>query len=404
MAWLEQRGNRFRIKYRNGGQNLQCSLKTKERREAENCLSRFEENLWLYERGRLEIPPDADVGLFLLSDGKLTSKPKVPKTITLGELLDHYDKHLPAGIKEQNTRYTEQIHIKHLKRILGPETPVNTLTALKLQDYIDHRSGEEGRNGDKVCHLTIRKELVTLSYVWRKWGVPKGLIQGSVPTQGLLYVKTKEKPPFQTREQIERRLHQKSSSGENKARLWESLYLNRDEVAEVLQLIEKKSDVLWYAMFVIAAFTGIRRSEMIRSQVEDVDFAGGQIVIREKKRDKSKECTFRTVPMCNSLSEALQKWFRGHPGGQNTFCHEVNKPLTTNQVSKAFRSVLDGSKWSVIPGWHTFRHSFASNLAAASIDQRIIDAFMGHQTEDMRKRYRHLFPEKQLQAIELAFG
>ena len=40
-----------------------------------------------------------------------------------------------------------------------------------------------------------------------------------------------------------------------------------------------------------------------------------------------------------------------------------------------------------------FRHSFASNLAAASVDQRIIDEWMGHQTEEqMRTRYRHLFP------------
>ena len=41
-------------------------------------------------------------------------------------------------------------------------------------------------------------------------------------------------------------------------------------------------------------------------------------------------------------------------------------------------------------GFHTYRHSFASNLAARGVDQRIIDEWMGHQTEAMRKRYRHL--------------
>jgi integrase len=51
-------------------------------------------------------------------------------------------------------------------------------------------------------------------------------------------------------------------------------------------------------------------------------------------------------------------------------------------------------------GFHTYRHSFASNLAAQGVDQRIIDEFMGHQTEAMRKRYRHLYPSNRRAAIE----
>jgi integrase len=50
-------------------------------------------------------------------------------------------------------------------------------------------------------------------------------------------------------------------------------------------------------------------------------------------------------------------------------------------------------------GFHTYRHSFASNLAAAGVDQRIIDEFMGHTTEAMRKRYRHLFPKDRRSAM-----
>ena len=33
------------------------------------------------------------------------------------------------------------------------------------------------------------------------------------------------------------------------------------------------------------------------------------------------------------------------------------------------------------------------------VDQRIIDEWMGHQTEAMRKRYRHLFPKDRRAAI-----
>ncbi len=44
-------------------------------------------------------------------------------------------------------------------------------------------------------------------------------------------------------------------------------------------------------------------------------------------------------------------------------------------------------------------HSFSSNLAKAGIDDRAIDHFMGHQTEEMRRRYQHLFPEEKRKAL-----
>ncbi len=58
----------------------------------------------------------------------------------------------------------------------------------------------------------------------------------------------------------------------------------------------------------------------------------------------------------------------------------------------------------MLRGYHAFRHSFASNLAAAGIDARVICDLMGHQTEDMEKRYRHLFPEQRRAAVLSIFG
>jgi integrase len=50
------------------------------------------------------------------------------------------------------------------------------------------------------------------------------------------------------------------------------------------------------------------------------------------------------------------------------------------------------SKWAVLPGWHCLRHSFISNCAAWGVDQRLIDHWVGHTTEAMRRRYSHLLP------------
>jgi len=59
-----------------------------------------------------------------------------------------------------------------------------------------------------------------------------------------------------------------------------------------------------------------------------------------------------------------------------------------------FKEAVKGSKWAVVRGWHMLRHSFASNLARAGVDQRKIDRWMGHST-DVRWRYQHLRPEDQ---------
>lgn len=122
MASLEQRAGRFRIVFRFGGQKFHHALNTDNADDAEGCLVRLQENLRLLERGRLELPPGADLPVFLLSDGKLNAKLCVVKPLTLKEFFEHYKAQLPDGAKEANTRYIENIHLAHLSRILGSRT------------------------------------------------------------------------------------------------------------------------------------------------------------------------------------------------------------------------------------------------------------------------------------------
>jgi integrase len=67
-------------------------------------------------------------------------------------------------------------------------------------------------------------------------------------------------------------------------------------------------------------------------------------------------------------------------------------------ATKYFRAALRGGKWAVLHGRHTFRHSLASNMASSDVDQPIINEILGHHTEEMERRYRHLLPRKQAHA------
>jgi hypothetical protein len=95
MAWLEKHptSGRFKICFRWSGRKRKKTVKTTDRADVETALARFEENLHLLERGRLELPPGAEIGTFLLSDGKLNGRPIATsplRNLTLGDLRDAY--------------------------------------------------------------------------------------------------------------------------------------------------------------------------------------------------------------------------------------------------------------------------------------------------------------------------
>lgn len=109
--------------------------------------------------------------------------------------------------KEKNTRYTENIHLAHLERLLGKETLLAAITKEKLQEYVDVRLKEDGLRGRTVSEVTVRKEIATLSAIWNKVAVPS-LITYPPPTRDLDYGKERGKLPFQTIEQASRQAGQ----------------------------------------------------------------------------------------------------------------------------------------------------------------------------------------------------
>jgi hypothetical protein len=407
MASLEKRyDGRYRIVFCWQGERRYHSLGKLPERGARSCRDRLEESLRFVDRGLLEVPPDADLGRFLVSGGKLNGKPALKAPLTVGELLKRYRTEHPDGVKESSTRSTESIHIAHLLRIIDPKTAVGAVAIETLQAYANARGKEKGRRGRPISHVTIQKEIGTLSSVWNRWARPLGLVDGLAPTKGLIYAKVRAKPPFQTREQIERQVERGGLSAQEIKDLWGSLFLTLGQVQELLAHVRDRGGRPWvYVAFCLAAYTGARRSEILRSRVDDLDFDAGMITIREKKRDRTREMTFRTVPMSAGLNEALRSWLLAdHRGGPYTICGHDGRSLTRQAMTKAFRSAVDGSSWRVVQGYHVLRHSFASNCALKGVDQRIIDAWMGHQTEAMRRRYSHLFPDQQQAAIRSVFG
>ena len=69
MAWLElEASGQYHVAFRLGKRKFKRSLPTANQSDAEAACVRVEENLRLVERGRLDIPANADIATFLLSD------------------------------------------------------------------------------------------------------------------------------------------------------------------------------------------------------------------------------------------------------------------------------------------------------------------------------------------------
>ena len=371
----------------------------------------------------MEVPDDCDIFNFFLT-GKAQENPDCEtrakanrKNGSSGLSIErlfkiYFDAFLKESI-EENSYGMLQTHRNNLERILGKRTKIGAFSTGDIQKYVDKRAKEPGRRG-KVKPVTIRKEVTTLSTIFN-WAVSNGYLDVAPNKKGVRYPKGKEKLPFQTWDEINRKISRGGLTDEQIADLWECLFLNTSEIAELLAHVKQNArHGFIYPAFVFAAHTGARRSEIARSQTSDLDFESGMITIRELKRVRGLQST-RRVPMSPLLKKLLESWLDDHPGGQYTFCLPNSLPrstknrsnptaMTSNELHDHFRRSLSGAKWEVVHGWHTLRHSFCSNCAAAGVEQRVINDWVGHQTAEMVRRYRHLFPNQQQQAIRVVFG
>jgi integrase len=394
--------SRFRIRFYYGGQEYKRSIKTTDETKARSVLQRVEDTLLFLEQGRFEIPLDADPAQFILSDGKRTAKPTISVVRSLGKLFETYEAQFTQGAKERNTRRVEKIHAAHLKRLIGAATPLGSIKTGALQEYINARARETWHKRP-IRPQTIKKEMDTLRAVW-SWAKRMGHVSSPAPTQGLAYPRRKEKPPFQTWAEIEAAVNRGGLSTREKRELWDALYLKKEEIDELLEFVRQDKRPWLFALFVFAAHTGIRKSELLRSRVEDFKFDPGIVIIREKKKNKGTETT-RHVPLTPLLAQVMKDYFtKHHPGGPWTLCLRLDEQLGESTAHESFKWLFRKTKWRVLRGFHIFRHSLISLLASRGVPDRVIMAIVGHLNPDTTKRYTHLYPRTVQAAIDLVFG
>ena len=410
--WQDGRSGNWLIQFCFAGKRYTRSCETQKEKDANSIKAAVEETLGFLNTGRLTLPDGVpDPGVWIMSGGKLNEKPKIetPRLREVGEVCDSY--YQDQLDKADSTLKGEINHINHLKRQLGEHTVLDSLTLEAMQKYVNDRSKADNRFGGKVSGSTVKKELTTFMQIW-DWARQRGFVKRACPIKdphrprkwAVKIRKPDEGEKFMTWAEIERRIARGGLSRQQQNELWKFLYLDECQVAELLEYVEKNAAYPFiFPMFVFAAFTGARRSEICRSLIDDFKFADSLVTIRERKRRKDRASTTRDVPLQHRIATIMLAWFKDHPGGQFTITPPLSMPrrkahlhldgLSRDEAHHHFKQTLAGSKWKVVRGFHVLRHSFGAICTRAGIPMNVIAQWMGHTTEEMMKLYQHLFPQ-----------
>jgi integrase len=404
MANLSKKNGVYLARFRFEGKEYKRSLKTADRKAAEGAMHRVEDALHRLTIRVISVPEGVDPGDFIVSGGTLTTPTPTlpaPRVPTVKEAVDEYTNNL--GHLAPSNRNTVRGHLRTLLKKLGAraESSLAKVQLRDLEDVLQARLRERSPT-------TVSKERLTMTQFF-DWAVAANYLPAS-PAAHLSRVKAAgDLPAFRTYQDIEAIVARGGLSPREVLRVWDCLFLSPGEISDLLALVRERSiyDVT-LILHAIPAYTGMRRGEVLRLRWSDIEFDQDAVIARSLKQSRQAIETTRRIDLHPELKKVLLDWQERRRVGQFVVCdpghHET---LTSREASGRFYYPLRGTRWCLNNkkdwfkvGFHTYRHSFASNLAAAGVDQRVIDEFMGHQTEAMRKRYRHLFPKNRRSAIE----
>ncbi|MDD5692458.1 MAG: tyrosine recombinase XerC [Candidatus Omnitrophica bacterium] len=135
--------------------------------------------------------------------------------------------------------------------------------------------------------------------------------------------------------------------------------------------------------------SGLRISEVVGLNVDDVDFISGILKIRGKGKKE------RIVPVGEAALGAIKKYLdKKKKETEAVFLNKNSRRITTRGVMDIVRKYLRLA--GIKPGVsaHTFRHSFATHLLNRGADLRTVQELLGHANLSTTQIYTHLTTEK----------
>ena len=268
---LDPKSGRYHIRFRHDGRPFKRSVKLPDERAARTLCGRVEDTLRELRSAASPSPLARSPARSSFRRGRSPESPRPAVTSPWRN-----SSRLSRGRRRREQGEDDPLHRGHPLR--SPDAHPGADDARPDRRPRRGQSLRAGRRKEKwrgrhVNAATARKELKTFRIVWA-WGQKHGHLPAPVPFAlgEVDFPKGVEKERFRTRQEIEAILARGGVKPGHAQRLWEGLYLAQDEVLEVLEHVrENARHPFVYPMFCMAACTGARRSEIVRSRVEDWD-------------------------------------------------------------------------------------------------------------------------------------
>jgi integrase len=250
----------------------------------------------------------------------------------------------------------------HLLPAFG-DLRVEEITPQKIERW---HAGVTSRDGSRLSNRTKNKLLVLLH----------GVFQRALKVYGL---------PRNPVAEIER--HPQRSSGDIEV-------FSVEEVHALARAAASEQDA---AIYLTAAFTGLRRGELVALRWRDVDFAGSAIRVRASYAGAAlttpKSGRVRSVPMAPHVAEVLARMGqRRHTTREDelVFPGETGGYLDGSALRRRYDKALKRAGLRPLR-FHDLRHTFGTRMIARA-DIRRVQEWMGHADVQTTMRYLHYAP------------
>ena len=172
-----------------------------------------------------------------------------------------------------------------------------------------------------------------------------------------------------------------------------SSYLTLDEVETLLGIVDLStpSGLRDRAMLETLYSTGMRRSELIALNLDDIDFDRGLVIIRQGKGRKD-----RVVPIGKRALQWIEKYLAdGRPALTDEDTDTLFPTTRGNRfhpvnLSSLVRSYLDAAGIHRRGSCHMLRHTTATLMLEGGADLRSIQSLLGHESLNTTQIYTHI--------------
>ncbi len=154
---------------------------------------------------------------------------------------------------------------------------------------------------------------------------------------------------------------------------------------EVKAIINCTNNIKHKCIVSLLYSAGLRRGELLKLKLEDIDSKRMVIIVKEAKGKKDR-LTILSESVLKDLRVYFIKWkpklylFEGEKGGT------YSSTSVVSIVKKAAKKA--GIKKNISP--HMLRHSFATHLLEDNVDLRYIQSLLGHSSTKTTEKYTHV--------------